>query len=173
MRASNFATIEDAERALDAGEATSVALTDAFLREIEATEPNVAALLTVTADGARSKAQAADERCRYGVIADASSLDQVGPMTRTARDAAALLDVIAGHDPRDSTSAPREVPDDTAGLAGDVAGVRGFDEQGLPIGLQISAPAFEEGTALRAADAYQPDTDFHQRRPQDPDEATS
>ena len=47
---------------------------------------------------------------RYGLVAFASSLDQVGPMTRTAQDAALVLETIAGHDPRDSTSAPLAVP---------------------------------------------------------------
>ena len=48
-------------------------------------------------------------RCsRWGVVAYASSLDHPGPMTRTVRDAAILLRAIAGHDPRDSTSAPRD-----------------------------------------------------------------
>jgi aspartyl-tRNA(Asn)/glutamyl-tRNA(Gln) amidotransferase subunit A len=61
---------------------------------------------------------------RYGVIAYASSLDQVGPLAWTVRDVAALLGVIAGHDPRDSTSVPRPVPDYGAGLSGDVRGLR-------------------------------------------------
>jgi aspartyl-tRNA(Asn)/glutamyl-tRNA(Gln) amidotransferase subunit A len=47
---------------------------------------------------------------RFGLIAFASSLDQVGPLARNVRDAAMLLEVIAGHDPRDSTSAPVPVP---------------------------------------------------------------
>ena len=55
---------------------------------------------------------------RYGVVAFASSLDQVGPMGKTVRDTATLLDAIAGHDPRDSTSVPADVPDYAAGLEG-------------------------------------------------------
>src|SRR3712207_7876804 len=53
---------------------------------------------------------------RYGLIAFASSLDQIGPMTRDVRDTALLLQAIAGHDPRDSTSANVEVPDYLAAL---------------------------------------------------------
>jgi aspartyl-tRNA(Asn)/glutamyl-tRNA(Gln) amidotransferase subunit A len=53
---------------------------------------------------------------RYGMIAFASSLDQGGPMTRSAEDAAILLNVMAGFDERDSTSIEREVPDYTAKL---------------------------------------------------------
>ncbi|MDZ4820047.1 MAG: Asp-tRNA(Asn)/Glu-tRNA(Gln) amidotransferase subunit GatA [Planctomycetota bacterium] len=47
---------------------------------------------------------------RYGLIAFASSLDQLGPLARTAQDAALLLEVMAGHDPHDATSVPQEVP---------------------------------------------------------------
>ena len=61
---------------------------------------------------------------RYGLIAFASSLDQIGPMTRDVRDSALLLQAIAGHDPCDSTSANVEVPDYLAGLEGGVAGLR-------------------------------------------------
>ena len=61
---------------------------------------------------------------RYGVIAFASSLDQVGPITRTVADAAALLQAIAVHDPRDSTSSTESVPDYLSGLEGGVAGMK-------------------------------------------------
>jgi aspartyl-tRNA(Asn)/glutamyl-tRNA(Gln) amidotransferase subunit A len=54
---------------------------------------------------------------RYGLTAFASSLDQIGPFTKTVRDAALLTQVIAGHDRRDSTSVPQPVPDYLAALA--------------------------------------------------------
>jgi aspartyl-tRNA(Asn)/glutamyl-tRNA(Gln) amidotransferase subunit A len=65
---------------------------------------------------------------RFGVIAFASSLDQVGPLSRTVEDCAALLQILAVHDPRDSTSAPVPAPDYRAELE---AGVRGL-RLGLP-----------------------------------------
>jgi aspartyl-tRNA(Asn)/glutamyl-tRNA(Gln) amidotransferase subunit A len=61
---------------------------------------------------------------RYGLIAFASSLDQIGPMTRDVRDSALLLQAIAGHDPQDSTSANVEVPDYLAELERGVSGLR-------------------------------------------------
>jgi aspartyl-tRNA(Asn)/glutamyl-tRNA(Gln) amidotransferase subunit A len=61
---------------------------------------------------------------RFGLIAFASSLDQIGPMARSARDAAMLLQIIAGHDPLDSTSVDVAVPDYEAGLSGDISGLR-------------------------------------------------
>jgi aspartyl-tRNA(Asn)/glutamyl-tRNA(Gln) amidotransferase subunit A len=64
-------------------------------------------------------------RCsRWGVVAYASSLDHPGPMTRTVRDAAIMLRAMAGHDPRDSTSAPIPVPDFEAALTGDIRRLR-------------------------------------------------
>src|SRR5215207_3161691 len=61
---------------------------------------------------------------RHGLIAFGSSLDQIGPMTRDVRDAALLLQAIAGHDPHDSTSANVEVPDYLANLDEGVSGLR-------------------------------------------------
>ncbi len=64
-------------------------------------------------------------RCsRWGVVAFASSLDHPGPFGKTVRDAAILLSAMAGHDPKDSTSAPFPVPDFEAALAGDVRGLK-------------------------------------------------
>lgn len=72
---------------------------------------------------------------RYGLIAFASSLDQIGPFAQTVEDAAMLLGVIAGHDPMDGTSVPNPVPDYLAGLEGDIKGTR----------IGIAAEYFAEG----------------------------
>lgn len=61
---------------------------------------------------------------RYGVIAYASSLDQVGPLARSVSDCALLLQAIAGYDPADSTSVDTPVPDYSAGLTADIAGLK-------------------------------------------------
>jgi aspartyl-tRNA(Asn)/glutamyl-tRNA(Gln) amidotransferase subunit A len=61
---------------------------------------------------------------RYGLTAFASSLDQIGPLTKDVRDAAAMLNVICGHDPMDSTSISRPVPDYTKYLMDDVKGLK-------------------------------------------------
>ncbi len=61
---------------------------------------------------------------RYGVIAYASSLDQVGPFAKSVRDAAIILRTLAGKDPRDSTCSARAVPDYERALTGDVNGLR-------------------------------------------------
>jgi len=61
---------------------------------------------------------------RYGLIAFASSLDQVGPFARSVTDAARLYTAVAGHDPRDSTSIPEDVPDGMASLERGVEGLR-------------------------------------------------
>ncbi len=61
---------------------------------------------------------------RYGLVAFASSLDQIGPMTKTSEDAALLLGAIAGADPLDSTCLDEAVPDYTRSLTGDLAGLR-------------------------------------------------
>ncbi|RIJ77163.1 Asp-tRNA(Asn)/Glu-tRNA(Gln) amidotransferase subunit GatA [Nakamurella silvestris] len=80
---------------------------------------------------------------RYGVIALASSLDQVGPCARTVLDTALLHEVIAGHDPRDSTSIPQPVPQVVAAVR------RGQNEDlsGVRIGVvkQLHSDAYQSG----------------------------
>ncbi len=61
---------------------------------------------------------------RYGLVAFASSLDQIGPLCKTVADAAVLLKAISGHDPADSTSVPEPVPDYPSMLEGDLKGIR-------------------------------------------------
>ncbi len=84
---------------------------------------------------------------RYGLVAFGSSLDQIGPMARTARDCALLLQAIAGYDPHDSTSASQPVPDYLAALTGDIRGLRiGVPQEFFVEGMQ---PAVE--AAVRTA----------------------
>ena len=61
---------------------------------------------------------------RYGLVAFASSLDQIGPITKDVKDTALLMNVIAGHDPKDSTSADVSAPDFTKALKKDVKGLK-------------------------------------------------
>jgi aspartyl-tRNA(Asn)/glutamyl-tRNA(Gln) amidotransferase subunit A len=84
---------------------------------------------------------------RYGLVAFASSLDQVGVLAKDVADVAILLAVIAGHDPRDSTSLDVPVPDYTAALTGDVRGVR----VGVPKEYFIEGMQPEVEAAVRAA----------------------
>jgi aspartyl-tRNA(Asn)/glutamyl-tRNA(Gln) amidotransferase subunit A len=74
---------------------------------------------------------------RFGLIAFASSLDQIGPFTRNARDAALMTQTISGSDPCDATSSPESVGDYTAGLSGDIKGLRiGVPEEYWVEGMQ-------------------------------------
>jgi len=89
---------------------------------------------------------------RYGLVAFASSLDQVGPITRDVRDNALLLEAIAGHDPQDSTSLPDAVPAWAAGLTGDIRGMRiGLIAELMGEGV---SPAVREAVQ-RAAETYE------------------
>jgi len=93
---------------------------------------------------------------RFGLIAFASSFDQIGPITRTARDAADVLAVIAGHDPQDATSVDAPVPDYRAALTGDVRGVRvGVPRHLLASGVEPEIAAAFDGALdeLRKAGA--------------------
>jgi aspartyl-tRNA(Asn)/glutamyl-tRNA(Gln) amidotransferase subunit A len=80
---------------------------------------------------------------RYGLIAFASSLDQIGPMTKDVHDAALLMNLLAGHDPVDSTSVVRDVPDYTKALTGDVKGLK----------LGVPKEYFAQGVEPAVADA--------------------
>ena len=87
-------------------------------------------------------------RCsRWGVVAFASSLDHPGPMTRCVRDAAIMLGAMAGHDPKDSTSAPLPVPDFEAALTGDIRGLR----VGIPREYRVDGMRPEIETAWQRA----------------------
>jgi aspartyl-tRNA(Asn)/glutamyl-tRNA(Gln) amidotransferase subunit A len=79
---------------------------------------------------------------RYGLIAFASSLDQIGVLTKDVTDAALLLGVIAGHDPRDSTSMDVPVPDYASKLDGELAGMRvGVPQEYFVEGMQPEVEA--------------------------------
>ena len=74
---------------------------------------------------------------RFGLVAFASSLDQIGPITKTVADCALVLNTIAGHDPRDSTSAPYPVPDYTKALIPDLKNLRiGIPKEYFVEGMQ-------------------------------------
>lgn len=90
---------------------------------------------------------------RYGLVAFASSLDQVGPFTHTVRDTAIVLNAICGHDACDSTSAPVAVPDFTDGIDGGVRGMRiGVPKEYMPATLDAGVRArIEEALGLLAA----------------------
>ncbi len=79
---------------------------------------------------------------RHGVIPLSATLDHVGPITRTVRDAALMLNVIAGHDPNDSTSSGAPVPDYTAGLDAGIKGLRIGLIREQAVGLE---PEVEQG----------------------------
>lgn len=84
---------------------------------------------------------------RFGLVAFASSLDQIGPFTKDVEDCAIMLNVIAGYDPRESTSVPQEVPDYRAFLGQDVKGMK----VGVPKEYFIEGIDPEVSSALRGA----------------------
>src|SRR5471032_326172 len=96
-------------------------------------------------------------RCsRWGIVAFASSLDQAGPIARTVRDAAILMRSMAGHDPKDTTSVDREVPDYEAAIGKSVHGMkigipREYRLDGMP--AEIETLGTEGASWLKAAGA--------------------
>jgi aspartyl-tRNA(Asn)/glutamyl-tRNA(Gln) amidotransferase subunit A len=105
---------------------------------------------------------------RYGLIAFASSLDRIGPFAGSVADAAAVMSVIAGHDPNDSTSAPLPVPDYAAELDKPLQGMRmGVPEDYFGAGLDaevkakvLAAIAELERLGCRRVPLHMPHTDF-------------
>jgi aspartyl-tRNA(Asn)/glutamyl-tRNA(Gln) amidotransferase subunit A len=91
---------------------------------------------------------------RYGIVAFASSLDQIGPFARDARDAAMLLHAVAGRDGRDSTSAPLPVPDDLLHLPATDDEAAGY-LRGLRLGLprEYFVAGMEPGVEARVREA--------------------
>jgi aspartyl-tRNA(Asn)/glutamyl-tRNA(Gln) amidotransferase subunit A len=89
---------------------------------------------------------------RYGLVAFGSSLDQIGPLTRDVRDCALVMGIIAGHDPRDSTSVPLDVPDYLGAVDAPVEKLR----VGLPREFYSDALDAEINAAIRkAAETYE------------------
>src|SRR5262249_10827318 len=84
---------------------------------------------------------------RFGLVAFASSLDQIGPVTKTVSDAALIMNAIAGHDPQDSTSLNEPMPDYLASLGNDLRGIR----LGVPKEYMIEGIDPQVTTAINGA----------------------
>ncbi|MDE3075583.1 MAG: Asp-tRNA(Asn)/Glu-tRNA(Gln) amidotransferase subunit GatA, partial [Chloroflexota bacterium] len=105
---------------------------------------------------------------RYGLVAFASSLDQIGPLTKDVRDCAIVLNAICGHDPADSTSVERPVPDFEQALVDDVRGLRigvpgEYFAQGLEPGVEARVRAAIDVLAnlgAEVSDCSLPSTDY-------------
>ncbi|MEE8128542.1 MAG: Asp-tRNA(Asn)/Glu-tRNA(Gln) amidotransferase subunit GatA [Nitrospinaceae bacterium] len=105
---------------------------------------------------------------RFGLVAFASSFDQIGPMTKTAEDAAILMNVIGGHDPMDSTSADVSLPDFTAALSNDVKGLKvGIPKEyfGKGLNADIEKTVLEaiktlESMGMQAVEVSLPHTEY-------------
>src|SRR5437763_583690 len=141
-------TIHEATALLRTRALSAQELTRAVLDRIHATDARTRSYLTVCEPEALAQAETADRRLaaggsirlpaafcgvvglkptygrvsRFGVVAYASSLDQVGPLAKDVQDCALVLQAIAGHDPRDSTSVDRPVPNYQATLTQGVQG---------------------------------------------------
>lgn len=86
---------------------------------------------------------------RFGLLAFASSLDQIGPFARTVRDAAMVLQAIAGHDPFDATSSPEPSPDYSRALTGDIRGMK------IGLAREYTADGMEDGVVAAFNSAIQ------------------
>ena len=90
---------------------------------------------------------------RYGIVAFASSLDQIGPFGRDVRDAAALLHAVAGRDERDSTSAPEPVPDELLRLPSDDEAATSLRGKRLGLPKEYFVAGMEPGVEVRVREA--------------------
>jgi aspartyl-tRNA(Asn)/glutamyl-tRNA(Gln) amidotransferase subunit A len=123
---------------------------------------------------------------RYGILPLADSLDHVGPITRSVRDAAAMLQVIAGHDPKDATSSREPVPDYSSAIGRDIKGVRvgiirelcrdvtsqvagsfenamrALREAGANVD-EVSIPAIDDAPAVAMSIMYTEALEYHER----------
>src|SRR5438128_896030 len=140
-------TIDRVREGLRAHHFSATELADEALRFAEAENPKTRAYLHFSPERALAAARRVDERIdrgedpgplcgvvgvtptygrvsRYGLTAFASSLDHIGPFARSVKDAATVLGVIAGRDPRDATSAAAPVPDYTAHMNGSLSGLK-------------------------------------------------
>ncbi len=105
---------------------------------------------------------------RYGLVAFASSLDQIGPLTRDVTDCALVMNAICGHDHRDSTSLPKDVPDFTSFLVDDIKGMRvglprEYFSAGLDDGVQrivMEAVSVLEERGARVEETSLPHTEY-------------
>jgi aspartyl-tRNA(Asn)/glutamyl-tRNA(Gln) amidotransferase subunit A len=90
---------------------------------------------------------------RFGLVAFASSLDQIGPLTKDVTDCALVMNVIAGHDTRDATSAPLDVPDYTQSLIPDLKGMRiGVPQEYFVEGMDADVRASIEAAVKKMED---------------------
>jgi aspartyl-tRNA(Asn)/glutamyl-tRNA(Gln) amidotransferase subunit A len=105
---------------------------------------------------------------RYGLVAFASSLDQIGPLTHDVRDCALVMNVIAGYDNRDSTSAPQSVPDYTQCLNADIKGLRiGIPGEYFVQGMQMVVESAVK-TAINQLEALGAEIDWEVSLPHTP-----
>src|SRR5438128_1736137 len=120
-----FKTAAELGQIIKAKKASPVEITRAYLDRVEALNPKLNAIITPAAsNGVFGIKPTYGRVSRYGASALGWTLDHIGPMTKTVTDAALMLRVIAGQDPKDATSSSETVPDYTRGLTRNIKGMR-------------------------------------------------